>query len=44
MRHMFLKFSIQGEPVGAEVLQERMRGAVLSSNELSQSIIVAREE
>jgi hypothetical protein len=44
MRHMFLKFSIQGEPVGVEVLQKRMHEAALSSNELSQSIIVAREE
>lgn len=44
MRHLFLTLSIQGEPVGAETLQKQMRKAVLTSNELSQSIIAAREE
>lgn len=44
MRHLFLTLSIQGEPIGAELLQKRMSEAELTSNELSQSIIVAREE
>jgi len=44
MRRLFLALSIQGEPAGAEALQKRMREAELTSNELSQSIIAAREE
>lgn len=44
IRHLFLTLSIQGEPVGAETLQKWMHEAELSSNELSQSIIAAREE
>jgi hypothetical protein len=44
MRHLFLTLSIQGEPIGAEKLQKQMLEAKLTSNELSQSIIVTREE
>jgi hypothetical protein len=44
MRHLFSTLSIQGEIAGAEALQKRMREAELASNELSQSIIAAREE
>jgi hypothetical protein len=44
MQHLLLTLSIQGEPMGAELLQKRMREAELTSNELSQSIIAAREE
>lgn len=44
MRQLFLAFSIQGESVGAESLQQQMREAKLTSNELSQIIITAREE
>jgi hypothetical protein len=44
MRNLFLTLSIQGEPVGVEKLQKQMREAELTSNELSQSIIAAREE
>ncbi|HEX6385090.1 MAG TPA: hypothetical protein VF177_10505 [Anaerolineae bacterium] len=44
MQHLFLTLSIQGEPVGPELLQKRMHDAELTSNELSQSIIAAREE
>ncbi|MCZ7666053.1 MAG: hypothetical protein M5U34_01820 [Chloroflexi bacterium] len=44
IRRLFLTLSIQGEPVGVEALQKRMREAELASNELSQSIIAAREE
>jgi hypothetical protein len=44
MRHLFLTLSIQGEPVGAEMLQKQMGKAGLTSNEMSQSIMAAREE
>ena len=44
MRRLFLTLSIQGEPIGVEALQKRMREAGLATNELSQSIIAAREE
>jgi predicted nuclease with TOPRIM domain len=44
MRQLFLESSIQGEAVGAEALQALMREAELTTNELSQSIIAAREE
>lgn len=44
IQRLFLTLSIQGEPVGAETLQKRMREAELTANELSQSIIAAREE
>jgi hypothetical protein len=35
--------SIQGAPIGAQLLQERMRAAGLMENELSRGIIEARE-
>ncbi len=44
MQQLFLTLSIQGESVGAEAVQKQMRQAALTSNELSQSIIAAREE
>jgi len=44
IRYLFQTFSIQGTPVGAESFQKQMREAELTSNELSQSIIAAREE
>jgi hypothetical protein len=44
MQHLFLMLSVHGEPVGVEILQKRMREAELTSNELSQSIIAARED
>lgn len=44
MQQLFLALSIQGEPVGVEILQKQMREARLTSNELSQDIISAREE
>ena len=44
MQQLFLTLSIQGESIGAESLQAQMRKAELTSNELSQRIIAAREE
>jgi hypothetical protein len=44
MQHLLLTLSIQGEPLGTELLQKQMSEAELTSNELSQSIIAAREE
>ena len=44
MQQLFLTLSIHSQPVGAEKLQEQMREAVLTSNELSQSLLAAREE
>ncbi len=44
MRQLFLTMSVQGETVGIDTLQKQMREAGLASNELSQSIISAREE
>jgi hypothetical protein len=44
VRNLFLALSIQHTPIGAETLQQQMRDAGLTSNELSQSIIAAREE
>lgn len=41
---LFEKLSIQGTPIGAEALQEKMAQASLTSNELSRSIVSAREE
>jgi hypothetical protein len=35
---------IQGQPIGAEALQQKIREAGLDKNELSQSIIAMREE
>lgn len=44
IQRLFLTLSLRGEPVGAETLQKQMGEADLISNELSQSIIAAREE
>jgi hypothetical protein len=44
MSQLFQTLSIQGKPAGAESLQRQMREAELTPNELSQSIISAREE
>jgi len=44
MRQLFQALSVQGESVGAETLQKQMGETELTSNELSQSIIAAREE
>jgi hypothetical protein len=44
MRQFLLKLSIEDEPIGFEALQEQMREAGLEENELSHSIIAAREE
>lgn len=44
IRQLLITLSIQNLPVGAETVQNRMREADLTANELSQSIIAAREE
>lgn len=44
MRQLFFTLSIQGEPVGVAALQKQMREAGLAPNELSQTVISAREE
>jgi len=44
MRELFSTLSIQGQSIGAENLQKRMSDSGLTSNELSQGIIAAREE
>ena len=44
MRQFLLKLSIKGEPIGHEALQKQMGEAGLEENELSRSIIAAREE
>jgi len=44
MQKLFLSLSVQSESIGAESLQKQMRAADITSNELSQSIIAAREE
>jgi hypothetical protein len=44
MQHLFLTLSIEGSPVGIKALQEHMRRTILGANELSNSIIAAREE
>ena len=41
---LFEKLSIQGMPIGAEALQAKMAQSGLTSNELSQGIVSAREE
>ncbi|MFQ5796169.1 MAG: hypothetical protein ACE5JP_14125 [Candidatus Bipolaricaulia bacterium] len=41
---LFVELSIQGEPIGAEALQERISQADLAPNELSRGIVDAREE
>ena len=44
VRQLLISRSVQELPVGAETVQKRMREAELTVNELSQSIIAAREE
>ena len=44
LRQLLIALSIEDMPVGAEIVQKRMREAELAVNELSQSIIAAREE
>ena len=44
MQKFFLTFAIEGQIIGAERLQEQMKAANLTPNELSRSIIKAREE
>jgi len=44
IRDLFVTLSIQGVPLGAEVLQQRMGQAGLAPNELSRDLIKAREE
>lgn len=44
MQRLFTSLAIQGEPLGAELLQKQMAQSSLTANELSQSIIAAREE
>jgi hypothetical protein len=40
---LFSNLGIQGDSIGAEALQKQMRQAGLDDNELSESIIAARE-
>lgn len=44
MRQLFHTLSIDGDAIGAEPLQKQMQESQLAVNELSQSIIAAREE
>ena len=44
MSALFHSLAVEGKPIGAEVLQKRMGQAKLAKNELSQSILAAREE
>ena len=44
MEQLLQRFSIVGQPVGPETLQEQMAQANLNRNELSQSLIEARGE
>jgi len=41
---LFATLSIQGAPIGAEALQQSMNQAGLVPNELSRSLVEAREE
>ena len=41
---LFAALPIQGSPIGAEQLQRKMAEAELEGNELSRSIVAAREE
>jgi len=41
---LFASLSIQGEPIGALVLQQKMKQEGLELDELSRSLIEAREE
>jgi len=44
LKGLFAALSIQGVPMGAQLLQQRMRQAGLTPNELSRSLVEAREE
>ncbi|MBN1889263.1 MAG: hypothetical protein JW850_14815 [Thermoflexales bacterium] len=44
VKALFAALSIQGAPIGAQALQQRMSQLDLSPNELSRGIIEAREE
>ncbi|MDI6792213.1 MAG: antitoxin family protein [bacterium] len=44
IKDLFADLSIQGVPVGVDVLQQRMSEADLIPNELSRAIVEAREE
>jgi|GEM_PF-7050738 len=44
MNKLLSAHSIECEPIGVKALQERMKSANLMPNELSQSIIMARDE
>lgn len=41
---LFTSLSIHGAPMGPQALQQKMRQASLTHNELSRSLIEAREE
>lgn len=44
IRDLFASLSIQGVPMGAKVLQQRMGQAGLGPNELSRGLVEVREE
>ena len=44
IKGLFAALSIQGVPIGAQLLQQRMGQAGLTANELSRSLVEAREE
>jgi len=44
MKNLFSELRIEGQPIGAEKLQELMEKAGLEPNELSRDLIKAREE
>lgn len=44
LKGLFAALSIQGVPMGAKLLQQRMGQAGLTPNELSRSLVEAREE
>jgi len=44
IKDLFVALSIQGLPVGTKVLQQRMGQIGLTPNELSRSLVEAREE
>jgi hypothetical protein len=44
MDKLFQTLSIQGEPIGVEALRQMMKKENLNQNELSRSIIEARDE
>lgn len=44
LKDLFAALSIQGVPIGAQLLQQKMAQAGLTPNELSRSLVEAREE